>query len=168
MSDRIQPTRPTTAPMGVERTTTQAGGAARNSARDRGQETYRLLADSVQANKDADAVAQATGSAIGKAQLNSDTKVADTQRRQAKEAADSKSSLRPTIEAASRRIQEFLQRLGRRFELDHSFDKEANKQVVTVRDSESGDIIRQIPQEETLRIARSVGYYQSALVNLQA
>ncbi len=167
MSDRIQPTRPTTAPMGVERTTTQAGGAARNSARDRGQETYRLLADSVQANKDADAVAQATGSAIGKAQLNSDVKVAETQR-QAKEAADSKSSLRPTIEAATRRIQDFLQRLGRRFELDHSFDKEANKQVITVRDSESGDIIRQIPPEETLRIARSVGYYQSALVNLQA
>ncbi|NBS96029.1 MAG: flagellar protein FlaG [Betaproteobacteria bacterium] len=167
MSDRIQPTRPTTAPMGVERTTTQAGGAARNSARDRGQETYRLLADSVQANKDADAVAQATGGAIGKAQLNSDVKVADTQR-QAKEAADTKASLRPTIEAATRRIQDFLQRLGRRFELDHSFDKEANKQVVTVRDSESGDIIRQIPPEETLRIARSVGYYQSALVNLQA
>jgi len=167
MSDRIQPTRPTTAPMGVERTTTQAGGAARNSARDRGQETYRLLADSVQANKDADAVAQATGNAIGKAQLNSDVKVAETQR-QAKEAADSKSSLRPTIEAATRRIQDFLQRLGRRFELDHSFDKEANKQVITVRDSESGDIIRQIPPEETLRIARSVGYYQSALVNLQA
>ena len=167
MSDRIQPTRPTTAPMGVERTTTQAGGAARNSARDRGQETYRLLADSVQANKDADAVAQATGNAIGKAQLNSDVKVADTQR-QAKEAADAKSSLRPTIEAATRRIQDFLQRLGRRFELDHSFDKEANKQVITVRDSESGDIIRQIPPEETLRIARSVGYYQSALVNLQA
>ena len=153
--------------MGVERTTTQAGGAARNSARDRGQETYRLLADSVQANKDADAVAQATGNAIGKAQLNSDVKVAETQR-QAKEAADSKSSLRPTIEAATRRIQDFLQRLGRRFELDHSFDKEANKQVITVRDSESGDIIRQIPPEETLRIARSVGYYQSALVNLQA
>jgi flagellar protein FlaG len=167
MSDRIQPTRPTTAPMGVERTTTQAGGAARNSARDRGQETYRLLADSVQANKDADAVAQATGNAIGKAQLNSDVKVAETQR-QAREAADSKSSLRPTIEAATRRIQDFLQRLGRRFELDHSFDKEANKQVITVRDSESGDIIRQIPPEETLRIARSVGYYQSALVNLQA
>jgi len=167
MSDRIQPTRPTTAPMGVERTTTQAGGAARNSARDRGQETYRLLADSVQANKDADAVAQATGNAIGKAQLNSDVKVAETQR-QAKEAADAKSSLRPTIEAATRRIQDFLQRLGRRFELDHSFDKEANKQVITVRDSESGDIIRQIPPEETLRIARSVGYYQSALVNLQA
>jgi len=167
MSDRIQPTRPTTAPMGVERTTTQAGGAARNSARDRGQETYRLLADSVQANKDADAVAQATGSAIGKAQLNSAAKVADTQR-QAKEAADSKTSLRPTIEAASRRIQDFLQRLGRRFELDHSFDKEANKQVITVRDSQSGDIIRQIPPEETLRIARTVGYYQSALVNLQA
>jgi len=153
--------------MGVERTTTQAGGAARNSARDRGQETYRLLADSVQANKDADAVAQATGNAIGKAQLNSDVKVAETQR-QAKEAADAKSSLRPTIEAATRRIQDFLQRLGRRFELDHSFDKEANKQVITVRDSESGDIIRQIPPEETLRIARSVGYYQSALVNLQA
>ena len=167
MSDRIQPTRPTTAPMGVERTTTQAGGAARNSARDRGQETYRLLADSVQANKDADAVAQATGNAVGKAQLNSDVKVAETQR-QAKEAADAKSSLRPTIEAATRRIQDFLQRLGRRFELDHSFDKEANKQVITVRDSESGDIIRQIPPEETLRIARSVGYYQSALVNLQA
>jgi len=167
MSDRIQPTRPTSAPMGIERTATQAGVGARNSARDRGQETYRLLADSVQANKDADEVAQATGNAVSRTQLKTDLKAADTQR-QAKDAADAKSSLRPTLEAATRRIQDFLQRLGRRFELDQSFDKEANKRVITVRDSESGDVIRQIPQEETLRIARSVGYYQSALVNLQA
>jgi flagellar protein FlaG len=167
MSDRIQPTRPTNAPMGIERTTTQSGVAARNSARDRGQETYRLLADSVQANKDADEVAQATGNAVSRTQLKTDLKAADTQR-QAKDAAETKSSLRPTVEAATRRIQDFLQRLGRRFELDHSFDKDANKQVITVRDSESGDVIRQIPPEETLRIARSVGYYQSALVNLQA
>jgi flagellar protein FlaG len=167
MSDRIQPTRPANATMGIERTATQAGVAARNSARDRGQETYRLLADSVQANKDADEVAQATGNAVSRTQLKTDLKAADIQR-QAKDAADTKSSLRPTLEAATRRIQDFLQRLGRRFELDHSFDKDANKRVITVRDSESGDVIRQIPQEETLRIARSVGYYQSALVNLQA
>jgi flagellar protein FlaG len=167
MSDRIQPTRPTNAPMGIERATTQSGVAARNSARDRGQETYRLLADSVQANKDADEVAQATGNTVSRTQLKTDLKAADAQR-QAKDAAETKSSLRPTVEAATRRIQDFLQRLGRRFELDHSFDKDANKQVITVRDSESGDVIRQIPPEETLRIARSVGYYQSALVNLQA
>jgi flagellar protein FlaG len=167
MSDRIQPTRPTNAPMGIERATTQSGVAARNSARDRGQETYRLLADSVQANKDADEVAQATGNTVSRTQLKTDLKAADAQR-QAKDAAETRSSLRPTVEAATRRIQDFLQRLGRRFELDHSFDKDANKQVITVRDSESGDVIRQIPPEETLRIARSVGYYQSALVNLQA
>jgi len=167
MSDRIQPTRPANATMGIERTVTQAGVAARNSARDRGQETYRLLADSVQANKDADEVAQATGNGVSRTQLKTDLKAADIQR-QAKDAADTKSSLRPTLEAATRRIQDFLQRLGRRFELDHSFDKDANKRVITVRDSESGDVIRQIPPEETLRIARSVGYYQSALVNLQA
>jgi flagellar protein FlaG len=125
------------------------------------------LADSVQANKDADEVAQATGNAVSRTQLKTDLKAADIQR-QAKDAADTKSSLRPTLEAATRRIQDFLQRLGRRFELDHSFDKDANKRVITVRDAESGDVIRQIPQEETLRIARSVGYYQSALVNLQA
>jgi flagellar protein FlaG len=153
--------------MGIERATTQSGVAARNSARDRGQETYRLLADSVQANKDADEVAQATGNTVSRTQLKTDLKAADAQR-QAKDAAETKSSLRPTVEAATRRIQDFLQRLGRRFELDHSFDKDANKQVITVRDSESGDVIRQIPPEETLRIARSVGYYQSALVNLQA
>ena len=160
MSDRIQPTRPTNAPMGIERATTQSGVAARNSARDRGQETYRLLADSVQANKDADEVAQATGNTVSRTQLKTDLKAADAQR-QAKDAAETKSSLRPTVEAATRRIQDFLQRLGRRFELDHSFDKDANKQVITVRDSESGDVIRQIPPEETLRIARSCLLYTS-------
>jgi flagellar protein FlaG len=121
----------------------------------------------VQANKDADQVAQAKGSAVARSELKPEVKAADAQR-QAKDDADVKSSLRPTLEAATRRIQDFLQRLGRRFELDHSFDKDANTRVVTVRDSESGDVIRQIPPEETLRIARSVGYYQSALVNLQA
>jgi len=125
-----------------------------------------MLADSVQANREADAVAEATGS-VKELQRQEQLKALNAKAAETKDKAASEPS-KPTLEGAARRINDFLQRLGRKFILDHSFDKEANQNVVTVKDSSSGDVIRQIPPEETLRIARSIGYYQSALVNLQA
>ena len=55
------------------------------------------------------------------------------------------------IEEASRDIEQFLQSQNR--SLAFSVDETTNRSVVTVTESGSGDVIRQIPSEEVLRLA---------------
>ena len=55
------------------------------------------------------------------------------------------------IEEASRDIEQFLQSQTRN--LVFSVDETTNRSVVTVTESGSGDVIRQIPSEEVLRLA---------------
>lgn len=55
------------------------------------------------------------------------------------------------IETAVRQLSEFVQTNSRK--LNFSVDEGSNKQVVKVTDAQSGDIIRQIPSEEVLRLS---------------
>ena len=43
--------------------------------------------------------------------------------------------------------------------LEFSVDRDTNKQVVKMVDAKTGDLIRQIPSEETLAIARSIDQF---------
>ena len=45
------------------------------------------------------------------------------------------------------------------------FDKEADTMIVKVVDAESGDLIRQMPSEEVVRISRALGKLQGLLVH---
>jgi flagellar protein FlaG len=45
------------------------------------------------------------------------------------------------------------------------FDKEADTMIVKVVDVESGDLIRQMPSEEVVRISRALGKLQGLLVH---
>lgn len=45
------------------------------------------------------------------------------------------------------------------------FDKEADKMIVKVVDVESGELIRQMPSEEVVRISRALGKLQGLLVH---
>ena len=76
--------------------------------------------------------------------------VINTQVRQ--QNADNQSSERQDrdIELAVQEVQSFLQVQNRN--LDFSFDENSNRSVVTVKDSSSGDVIRQIPSDEVLRL----------------
>lgn len=67
--------------------------------------------------------------------------------------ADTKASERQgqDLELAVREIEAFLQVQNRN--LAFSVDENTQRSVVTVKDSESGDVIRQIPSDEVLRLA---------------
>lgn len=48
--------------------------------------------------------------------------------------------------------------------LQFSVDSEANRVVVKLTDAETGELIRQIPSEETLAISRAIGEFQQGLL----
>lgn len=58
------------------------------------------------------------------------------------------------IETATREVESFLQVQNRN--LTFSVDEETNRSVVTVTDSASGDVIRQIPTDEVLKLAERI------------
>ena len=59
-----------------------------------------------------------------------------------------------SVEVAAREVEAFLQVQNRN--LAFSVDEETNRSVVTVKDSASGDVIRQIPSDEVLRLAERI------------
>ncbi len=78
-------------------------------------------------------------------------------------------AVRPTreaVELAARRIQDFVKSVGR--SLDFSVDGSTGRSILRVVDPQTGEVIRQLPPEETLRVARAVEYMQSMLVNQRA
>src|SRR5262245_16619462 len=72
------------------------------------------------------------------------------------------------LKAAAEQIDSYLKSSGR--ELDFQVDADSGQMVVRVRDSATGDVIRQIPGEEALRMARALkeGLKDLALVSTKA
>jgi flagellar protein FlaG len=58
------------------------------------------------------------------------------------------------LENALRDVESFVQMQNRN--LTFTIDEETKKSVVTVKDSASGDVIRQIPSEEVLKLAERI------------
>ena len=59
-------------------------------------------------------------------------------------------------------INRAMQQSGRN--LQFSVDSATDRVVVRLTDTETGEVIRQIPSEETLEIARSIGQFQQGLL----
>jgi len=57
-----------------------------------------------------------------------------------------------TVEAAAKQIESYLKSVGR--SLEFRVDAETRRTVVTIRDTTSGEVIRQIPGDEMLSLAR--------------
>lgn len=74
-----------------------------------------------------------------------------------------KSMAETAVNSAARQIDSYLKSTGR--QLDIRVDDSTGRTVVTVRDSLTGDVIRQIPSEEALRLARSLGESAAALID---
>jgi flagellar protein FlaG len=55
------------------------------------------------------------------------------------------------IEAVAQQLDSYLKRVSR--SLEFHLDNESGRMVCCVRDSQTGDLIRQIPNEEVLRMA---------------
>ena len=68
------------------------------------------------------------------------------------------------VKAAAQQIDSYLKSTGRN--LDFRVDQDTGRTVVTVRDSNTGDVIRQIPSEEALKLARSLGESNAAILDM--
>lgn len=71
------------------------------------------------------------------------------------------------VQQAVSRINDHIQALRR--DLKFRVDQETNHVVVTVVDAQSGEVIRQIPSEEVIAVARSLEQsHQGLLLNAKA
>jgi flagellar protein FlaG len=67
------------------------------------------------------------------------------------------------IEAVARQLETFLKNVSR--SLEFHVDESSGRMVCSVRDAETGDLIRQIPNEEVLRMAELAHDETIVLVN---
>lgn len=74
--------------------------------------------------------------------------------------------LRKPVEAAVSSIQEFAQSIQRN--LNFALDESSGRVVVKVTDGVSGEVIRQIPSEEALRLAEHLDEVRSLLFKAEA
>jgi flagellar protein FlaG len=70
------------------------------------------------------------------------------------------------IEAVAKQLESFLKRVSR--ELEFHVDEASGRMVCSVRDAQTGDLIRQIPNEEVLRMAELAHDETIVLVNERA
>ena len=70
------------------------------------------------------------------------------------------------VKKAAEKINEFIQSNSRN--LQFSVDKHLNRIIVKVVDKETGEVIRQIPAEETLAIASSLDAPQGVIIRSKA
>lgn len=71
-----------------------------------------------------------------------------------------------TVEEAVSAIQEFVQTVRRNLNFD--LDDSSGRVVVKMTDAESGEVIRQIPSEEALKLAESLAEARSLLFEAKA
>ena len=70
------------------------------------------------------------------------------------------------IEAVAKQLESFMKRVSR--ELEFHVDGSSGRVVCSVRDSQTGDLIRQIPNEEVLRLAELAHDETIVLLNERA
>ncbi len=70
------------------------------------------------------------------------------------------------LEQAVSSIEGFVQKITR--DLDFSLDDSTGRMVVKVTDRASGDVVRQIPSEEALRLAENLEQVRSLLFQAEA
>jgi flagellar protein FlaG len=77
--------------------------------------------------------------------------------------AQSQYDPKQVLEAVAKQLQQFLQSSQRAVEF--RVDADTGAQVITVRDANTGEIIRQMPSEEVLRVMRNLYDAQGSLLN---
>jgi flagellar protein FlaG len=69
----------------------------------------------------------------------------------------------PKIESVTRQIDSFLRSIGRT--INFRVDQGSGRMVISVLDATTGELIRQVPGEDALRLAESIEAGMSALVD---
>jgi len=68
------------------------------------------------------------------------------------------------LKKAADNINQVMQQSNQNLEFEFTMDTDTKKAVVRVVDTKTGELIRQIPSEETLAIARSIDKFQHGLL----
>jgi len=84
----------------------------------------------------------------------------------ASDASTSKTEQKQQVEAAVKAVKEFIQPMASN--LEFNTDEETGQTVIKITDSSSGELIRQIPSEEMLEIAKALDRLQGLLVKQKA
>jgi flagellar protein FlaG len=82
----------------------------------------------------------------------------------AEASAQAEAARRRSVEVAAQRLQSHAQSMGR--SLEFRVDRSTGSTVVTVKDTTSGEVIRQIPNEEALWLAEHIDQ-QAALLRTE-
>lgn len=80
--------------------------------------------------------------------------------------AETAQAARVAIERAAEQIQSFVQSMGR--DLKFSVDGVTGHHVVVVTNPQTGEVVRQMPSPELLKIAQSLPQFNSGLVHQKA
>lgn len=80
--------------------------------------------------------------------------------------AETAQAARVAIDKAAEQIQSFVQSMGR--DLKFSVDGTTGYHVVTVTNPQTGEVVRQMPSPELLKIAQSLPQFNSGLVHQKA
>ena len=72
----------------------------------------------------------------------------------------------PKIESVTRQIDSFLRSINK--SLQFRVDQATGEMIVTIRDDETGEVIRQVPGEDALRIAQRIEDTLSGLLDEKA
>jgi len=92
-------------------------------------------------------------------------KVVNTEIKDSNVSANAQPS-REAVAKAAEQIQTFVKEMGRN--LDFSIDETTGYNVVKVVNPDTNEVVRQLPSEELLKIARSMENWNSVLVNQKA
>jgi flagellar protein FlaG len=72
----------------------------------------------------------------------------------------------PKIESVTRQIDTFLRSINK--SLQFRVDQATGQMIVTIRDDETGEVIRQVPGEDAVRIAQRIEDTLSAMLDEKA
>ena len=104
-----------------------------------------------------------TGAAITEVKPQAQATVAQPKEAAGKKDAGPNEQMRENIREATQRLNEQMQIRGRK--LSFEIDEMTDQIVVTVKDLQSGDVIRQIPSEALLRVAHNMEQIKGLLHN---
>ena len=97
------------------------------------------------------------------------TEEVKAQRQEAAAAAEAKAEARPDrqeVSEATQQVAQFFQSVRR--ELQFREDDVSGRTVISVVDSETGEVIRQIPPEQVVRVAENLGQLKGLLLGERA
>ena len=116
--------------------------------------TQKAPATSVVPSGPASAEPEQAESAVAKVKLQAPEKV---------DLGFSAKEMRENIQEAIDRLNQQLKANGR--DLSFQMDEEINRPIITVRNIETGEVVRQIPSEEIVRMAHSIEEGKGLLFN---